>query len=360
VIGTQPLTSEAPQLDAGFERITSCTLCGSAPLRQNTATAVRCCRCRLTMISPRPSLALITQHYSRKGQYDSWLNELPDRTPLWERRLTILRRFASGGTLLDVGAGIGEFIARASRLFDCVGVEPSVEAVELARPYLGVALRHGLLEDLPHRPGSFDVITLWHVLEHVPSPGSTLARCCQLLRLGGHLVIAVPNASRLHWRGLWQEGGKNPIRRLATALGGAQRSYYQPYPAIKLVLGEEIHLSHFTQRTLLGHLRMLGCGVRYIGPDLCVTKCSKLCKGRFDAARFLTAVVGYNPFETMLIIVRRDNHLQRQQTENGKSRRSTAWWVKPYSLRRRRHWWVSQKSSWNSKTATRTFCSNSG
>lgn len=57
---------------------------------------------------------------------------------------------------------------------------------------------------------------------------------------------------------------------------------------------------------------MLGCGVRYIGPDLCVTKCSKLFKARFDAARFLTAVVGYNPFETMLIIVRRDNHLQTQ------------------------------------------------
>lgn len=264
------------------------------------------------MMNPRPSLALITQHYSRKGQYDSWIDELSKRTPLWDRRLTILRRFATGGTLLDVGAGIGEFIARASPFFDCVGVEPSAEAVELAQTCFGVVLRHGLLEDLPHRPGSFDVITLWHVLEHVPSPSSTLARCCQLLRLGGHLAIAVPNASRLHWRGLWQEGGKNPIRRLATALGGVQRPYYQPYPAIKLVRGEEVHLSHFTQRTLLGHLCTLGCTVRYTGPDLCVTRCSKLLKARFDVARLLTAVVGYNPFETMLIIVRRDDHLQTQ------------------------------------------------
>jgi 2-polyprenyl-3-methyl-5-hydroxy-6-metoxy-1,4-benzoquinol methylase len=264
------------------------------------------------MMSPRPSLALIMQHYSRKGQYDSWLNELPDRTPLWDRRLAILRRFATGGTLLDVGAGIGEFIARASFLFDCVGVEPSAEAVELAQTCFGVAFRHGLLEDLPHRPGSFDVVTLWHVLEHVPLPGSTLARCCQLLRLGGHLAIAVPNASRLHWRGLWQEGVKNPIRWLAPTLGGAQRSYYQPYPAIKLVLGEEIHLSHFTQRTLLGHLRTLGCTVRYTGPDLCVTRGSKLFKVRFEVARFLTAVMGYNPFETMFIIARRDAHLQKQ------------------------------------------------
>jgi hypothetical protein len=123
---------------------------------------------------------------------------------------------------------------------------------------------------------------------------------------GGHLAIAVPNASRLHWRGLWQEGGKNPIRRLATALGSTQRPYYLPYLAIKLVLGEEIHLSHFTQRTLLSHLRTLGCTVRYTGPDLCVTESSKLFTARFEVAYLLSAIMGYNPFETMFIIVRRE------------------------------------------------------
>ena len=96
----------------------------------------------------------------------------------------------STGKLLDVGAGTGAFLELGKNYgWDVKGVEPNNSARNLA---------HSKNLDLVHHIDmlsgeTFDVVTLWHVLEHLPDLEETIYKLEALVRPGGHLVIAVPN-----------------------------------------------------------------------------------------------------------------------------------------------------------------------
>lgn len=94
------------------------------------------------------------------------------------------------GNILDIGAGTGDFLGKAKeRGWNVSGIEPSEAARELAARK-GIVLAEdsdGFLSD------SFDVITLWHVLEHVPDLEKQICELDRLLKKDGVLVIAVPN-----------------------------------------------------------------------------------------------------------------------------------------------------------------------
>lgn len=109
-------------------------------------------------------------------------------------RLRWLARHARSGRLLDVGAAGGAFLVEAMRAgFDAWGVEPTPAFAERARERLGLDVRTGTLEDLALEPAGLDVVTLWHVLEHMPEPLDALGRVHAALRPGGTLAIEVPN-----------------------------------------------------------------------------------------------------------------------------------------------------------------------
>jgi SAM-dependent methyltransferase len=110
-------------------------------------------------------------------------------------RLRWLAPHAAGGVLLDVGAAGGEFVAEAAAAgFDARGVEPTPSFAARARDVLGVDVSAGTLEELELAPESLDVVTMWHVLEHVPDPLPQLRRIRDALRPGGVLAVEVPNA----------------------------------------------------------------------------------------------------------------------------------------------------------------------
>ena len=111
------------------------------------------------------------------------------------QRLALLRRDAPPpARLLDVGAGRGRFVAAARAAgYDAAGVEPSERGVRAAREAYGVGLGHAGIEDA--EPGTFDVVTVWHVLEHVEDPGAALRRVTSWLRPGGVLLVGVPNVA---------------------------------------------------------------------------------------------------------------------------------------------------------------------
>jgi SAM-dependent methyltransferase len=114
----------------------------------------------------------------------------------WEhrRRLRWLGRYARSGRLLDVGCANGGFLAAARDAdFEVVGVEPAEAAAASARAR-GLAVMTGTLEDLPAAPGTVDVATAWHVLEHIPDPLASLQRLRSELKIGGHLLVELPNA----------------------------------------------------------------------------------------------------------------------------------------------------------------------
>jgi len=97
-------------------------------------------------------------------------------------------------TLVDAGAGRGRFVAHARAAgYDASGIEPTARGVDMAASRYGVSLVRAGIEEAPVAPGTVDVVTLWHVLEHVEHPAATLATLRSWLRPGGVLLVGVPN-----------------------------------------------------------------------------------------------------------------------------------------------------------------------
>jgi 2-polyprenyl-3-methyl-5-hydroxy-6-metoxy-1,4-benzoquinol methylase len=133
------------------------------------------------------------------------------RSRSWRReteKVALLERFVSGGRILDVGCGDGKFLwALDPGKWDRTGVELADETVRLVRSRISdITLVEGNIfsQELPR--GSFDVITFWHVLEHLPQPLKVLERASQLLRSKGWFLISLPNFNSLqahlfgrHW-----------------------------------------------------------------------------------------------------------------------------------------------------------------
>jgi SAM-dependent methyltransferase len=230
---------------ADMEVVASCNVCQSDRIQKvdSEFNFCRCGSCGYVFDSPRPSFAQVSAFYSKAGKYDSWLDEERARDILWKRRLKKLLRRSSRGNLMDIGAGIGQFLHHAKPLFtEVAGTEVSASAVAVAKQKYDLALLAGQIQDLDLPPESFDNITLFHVLEHVPDPGMLVSLCRTMLKPQGVLVIAVPN-DILAWTSKIKKLGKRlglgPFKKFSTTLGisraGASR---------------EIHLSHFTPAVL--------------------------------------------------------------------------------------------------------------
>ncbi|HUT35646.1 MAG TPA: class I SAM-dependent methyltransferase [Planctomycetota bacterium] len=179
---------------------TSCPLCGGTERRRlvtkRGCDVVRCRDCRLVYVWPPPSREEVEALYSA-GDYHAVIDE-SERRRYFARRLRQIEKFAPrGGRILDVGCSKGYFLeaARANG-WEAVGVELNRRAVEDARAR-GLDVRHGDLCDLALDEESFDVVTLFDVLEHTAAPRALLAACRAVLRLGGLLVVTTPDIGGL-------------------------------------------------------------------------------------------------------------------------------------------------------------------
>ncbi len=108
---------------------------------------------------------------------------------------------ARAGRVLDIGCGKGAFLrALKARLpqWQCAGVEPSREEAALARQDGAIEVYEGMFGTVALEPGSFDLVSIMHVLEHVRRPAETLDQIRSVLKPGGLLFIEVPNTSDLN------------------------------------------------------------------------------------------------------------------------------------------------------------------
>lgn len=117
------------------------------------------------------------------------------RLPMYD---DFMKRFIVGrsGRLLDMGCGLGFFVKamEAHGTWEAYGCEISPAAVRYARETLGLAsVSGGRLEDTLLPDGSFDLITMWDVIDHLPRPDPVLRRCHALLKEGGRCFIRTPN-----------------------------------------------------------------------------------------------------------------------------------------------------------------------
>jgi 2-polyprenyl-3-methyl-5-hydroxy-6-metoxy-1,4-benzoquinol methylase len=102
--------------------------------------------------------------------------------------------FSSGTKeILDIGCGAGEYLSMMRQLgWKTVGVEPGKKAA-LQTAERGITVHCGPFETIDFGNQRFDVITMWHVLEHIPEPRAVLEMISHLLRDDGYLVMGVPN-----------------------------------------------------------------------------------------------------------------------------------------------------------------------
>jgi SAM-dependent methyltransferase len=178
-----------------------CWCCGSsstASSRLSPLPFLACSRCGFAF---REDLEDAEVHAVYEGgkyermRGEEYLRNLDARRRHARVRLAALAPFVRTGRLLDVGAAGGAFVSEAARSgFTAQGVEPTPAFAALARDHLGADVRTGTVEAAAFQDGSFDVVTLWHVLEHIPHPGGELARLRAALRPGGLIGIEVPNA----------------------------------------------------------------------------------------------------------------------------------------------------------------------
>jgi SAM-dependent methyltransferase len=192
-----------------IERIRSCPACGQASFSEQPLPChrigdvffksqgvvcglKRCGSCGLEFVDPRPSETLLSAFYDQPG-YPAHL-EAKNKVIMDKARGRIKRlpRAKKGDRLLDIGCGNGAQLEECSREgWECVGMEPSVQgrAIAAARGFPV----YGKLEDVGENERQFDIISLYHVLEHVADPGELFRMIRVLLKPGGKLIIEVPN-----------------------------------------------------------------------------------------------------------------------------------------------------------------------
>ncbi len=184
-----------------------CQLCGShesvvlsnrgrhgKPLR-----TVICLQCGLVWSDPLPHnpREFYAQHYRLhyKGTYTPRPKHIlrAGRLAL-ARYQTIRHLLPTPQTVLDVGSGGGEFIYLLHKLGHTVhGVEPNQGYAAYARSEYGLPVHIGFAQDVALPEEYFDVITMWHVLEHTERPAEVLLKLHRRLKPNGILVIEVPN-----------------------------------------------------------------------------------------------------------------------------------------------------------------------
>jgi 2-polyprenyl-3-methyl-5-hydroxy-6-metoxy-1,4-benzoquinol methylase len=206
--------------------LTSCPLCGHQNLKpvltcvdhtvsHETFTLTKCSNCNFLMTNPRPDDGVIGAYY-KSEDYISHTNKaasLIDSIYLRARRYTLRWKLQilnntnpKEKTLLDYGCGTGAFIHFLQQNnWNVNGIEPSDDARLIASNLTG----REISSSIPQLTAStFNVITLWHVLEHVPNLDETIQQLRAKLDDNGTMFIAVPNHSsweakkyQSHWAG---------------------------------------------------------------------------------------------------------------------------------------------------------------
>jgi SAM-dependent methyltransferase len=171
----------------------------------------RCQECGLGWTTPVLSEQEIkayyppTYHGDTVRTIEAFLSGELQRSRSWkgeEEKVDLVQRFVDKGRILDVGCADGKFLwALDPEKWDRTGVDFAEPTVRLVKEKIrDLSLIEGDLfsDKLPEN--SFDVITFWHVLEHLPQPRAVLERTHKLLRPGGWLFISLPNFNSLQAR----------------------------------------------------------------------------------------------------------------------------------------------------------------
>ncbi len=172
---------------------------GSSRARAGHLPIVRCSGCRLLMTNPQDDLVTLSAGY-RQHADEAYDLEYENRRHAAQSHLRVVTPYSgTPARLLDVGCGTGAFVSVAQTAgWKATGLDASEWMIARARARCPRAtFRVGSLEDARWPSEAFEVITLWDVLEHLPSPLAALHRLRMWLTPTGVLCLSVPNAGSL-------------------------------------------------------------------------------------------------------------------------------------------------------------------
>lgn len=268
-----------PPIDRGrLFRVEQCPICGldesetAYPINKSYASSrsginvskvplgvARCKECGHQFIQPVPQPEFLRAFYAsymsiaKNGFYrDRNREKIPSsfrqRYGRWLERIRVL---GGGGSLLDVGSGLGTFLRLArERGFEVTGIEPNREAATMLRERYGIFVHNCMLEEL-NVADRYDVITMWDLLEHVPDPRLALGKSHELLGPRGLLVLETPaRDSFIHWlaKGIYHASN-----------GRIKKPLFRVYGVH--------HLQYFSERSLKGFLANCGFEVVEVHRD---------------------------------------------------------------------------------------------
>lgn len=173
-----------------------------------------CTECLLLATSPAPEIQDLPRYYqsdhyiSHTSKATSLINQVylqvRSYTLAWKERLIKQYIPSTKKSILDFGCGTGEFLQKCkSQGWLVDGVEPTASARSRAEINCQQTIAPSI-EGVLHN--NFEIITLWHVLEHIPDLNSTLQKLHDKLGPNGHLLIAIPNPScwdSSHYKNIW-------------------------------------------------------------------------------------------------------------------------------------------------------------
>ncbi len=195
-------------------RYSNCPVCGSAAIKNiftvkdytvsgQTFPIVECNSCTLRFTQDVPAMDSIAPYYkaedyishtdTSRGFINRMYKAVRKRTLVKKRKLVARFTGMNNGSVLDVGSGTGSFANEMKQHgWEVTGLEPDEDARKVAHASHRIQLKDiSALYEL--KPGSFDAITLWHVLEHVHELPAYVQQLKNLLTAKGKLFIAVPN-----------------------------------------------------------------------------------------------------------------------------------------------------------------------
>lgn len=210
-----------------YERIENCPVCNHTKLDNlliatdhvvsgESFALVKCAKCSFVLTNPRPNTESIPKYYqtsnyiSHKKGVQSVLDIIYRTVQVITIRskTKMIEKYIQSGNILDFGCGVGQFLsAMQNKGFIADGIEINQVAREIASRKINKPLKSSI-EDIKGKK-IYDVITAWHVLEHVDDINQTLQNLRKKLKKEGYLFVAMPNHKsydsqyyKEHWAGL--------------------------------------------------------------------------------------------------------------------------------------------------------------
>lgn len=258
----------------------SCCNCGSKKFLSiyEPKSIVQCPNCHLRMVYPI-SKQIIS--YNDK-YYDTFSGSQQDLDEMWSKRLATILMYKKNGTLLDIGAGTGNFLKLATRYFNAEGTEISPYANGRAKKLYGVTIYEKPLGQI-HK--NYDIVTLWHVLEHLENPKQSLNEIHKLLKENGLLIIAIPNDDSM----------KQKIKKALNY----KTLYFDAPPS------RENHLYFFVKKTLEAILDGTGFIVEKVKADDYYGKRSAINNLRYFVSNLSTEYLPIYAASCLFVVARR-------------------------------------------------------